>query len=567
MVRNFVLVGLMFLMICPVGGKAEDIHDAAQKGDLQKVRALLETNQELVNQRDSGFGRTPLHWAARGVHLDVLRLLLEKGADPNAVDNSKIAALHSVSSRGHKEAAELLLAKGADVNAMDEFGKTPLAYAITGSHKELAEFLVSKGATVPIQGEAGRRLLHDASSQGDKALAEWMVAKGVDVSTQNGNGGTLLHSLSEGGLAELASQLIDRGLAVNKRDRYGFSALHYAARNGRQDVAGILLQNKADINAVNLAGESPLHLARRAGKKDLAEILIAHGASQAAPHFPTLKGEYLGQRKPGEKPELFACGIISSVDWEHSSPSFSPDGREVFWTSISEGMKIFRMRLENGCWTAPEPAPFTGYDDCYPRFSPDGRRLYYVSYRPLNKGEKNSGWGINLWLVERTGKGWPEPRPVGPPFDTGNIFGFSMTDDATFYYTDGGTGFDLYRSKLVGGRYAGPDKLSDMINSEGMEDEPFIAPDESYLIFTSMRPGGFGGADLYTSFRRKDGSWTEAENLGSRINTPGAERFPSVTRDGKYFFFGSDRNGNRGDIYWMKAGFLNGLRPKDLKRH
>ncbi|MBN2346588.1 MAG: ankyrin repeat domain-containing protein [Candidatus Aminicenantes bacterium] len=551
------LIASLFL-IAP----ADELHDAASKGDLRKVSEILETNPEPANQKDTVFGRTPLHWAARGVHLDVLGLLLEKGADPNARDNSGITALHSVSARGHREAATLLIAKGANVNAMDGFGRTPLAYALSGGHRELAAFLSSKGGTVPIQGEAGRRLLHESAFQGDKSLVEWMISAGVDVSTANGNGGNLVHSISEGGLADLAGALIKKGLAVNGQDRYGFSPLHFAARNGLHDVADVLLRNHADINAVNAAGETPLHLARRAGKNDMVEMLVARGAGKAAPRFPALKGEYLGQKEPGTRPEIFARGIISSVDHEHSAPAFSPDNREVFWTSISDGMKIFRMRLEKGRWTAPERAPFTGFDDCYPWFSADGKRLYYVSYRPLHEGEKNAGMGINLWLVERTKRGWSAPRPVGPPFNTGNVFGFSMSDNGTIYYSDASRGFDIFRSRLVNGRFAKPEALGDAVNSEGMEDEPFIAPDESYLIFKSLRPGGFGGADLYISWRRKDGSWTEAMNLGPQVNTEHAERFPSVSRDGKYFFFGSDRNGNRGDIYWMKADFLRELKAE-----
>jgi ankyrin repeat protein len=561
--RKSVLAVFVVFAFGTGGAGAEEIHDAAGNGELQKVRKLLAANPDLVNQKDSTFSRTPLHWAARGVHFDVIKFLLEKGADASAPDNSRITALHSVSARGHREAAEFLLSRGADMNAVDEFGKTPLAYAITGGHIELADFLVSKGAVVSTEGDAGRRLLHDSASQGDKALVEWMISRGVDVSTQNGNGGTLLHSLSEGGLADLAADLVDKGLAVNKQDRYGFSALHYAARNGRQDVAKVLLRNRADANALNLAGETPFHLAQRAGKKDLAERLIVLGGSRNPPRFPSLRGEYLGQRKPGDKPVLFACGIVSSVDWEHSSPVFSPDGREVFWTSISDGMRIFRMTREDGAWTAPEPAPFSGFEDGYPRFSRDGKTLFYVSYRPLKDGQKNAGIGINLWKVERKNIGWLEPRPVGPPFDTGNIFGFSMTDEGAIYFTDARRGFDIFVSRFINGRHAEPEKLDQAVNSDDMEDEPFIAPDESYLIFKSMRPGGSGGADLYISFRREDGTWTERMNLGPEINTEHAERFPSVTRDGKYFFFGSDRNGNRGDIYWMTASFIEKLRPKD----
>lgn len=455
------LAGLLIFTFLAV---ADEIHDAAQKGDLQRVRELLEANPNLANQKDSGFGRTPLHWAARGVHLDVLRLLLEKGADPKAEDNSGITALHSA---------------------------------------------------------------------------------------------------CEGGLAKIVEILIEKDFYVNKPDRYGFSPLHYTARNGHKETAEVLLRNKADINAANLAGERPVHLARRAGKQDFAAMLIALGADPGPQRFPDLRGEYLGQQKPGKKPEIFAVGIVSSIDWEHSSPAFSPEGREVFWTSISDGMNIFLMSKKDAGWTAPALASFSGFEDCYPRFSPDGKRLYYVSYRALKEGQKNAGIGINLWSVRRTERGWSEPRPVGPPFDNGNIFGFSMTDDGTVYFTDARSGFDIFRSILINGRYAAPEKLGPSVNSENVEDEPFISPDESYLIFKSMRPGGLGDADLYISFRRADGSWSEAKNLGPDINTEHAERFPSVTCDGKFFFFGSDRDGNRGDIYWVSSEFIEGLRPEN----
>jgi len=71
--------------------------------------------------------------------------------------------------------------------------------------------------------------------------------------------------------------------------------------------------------------------------------------------------------------------------------------------------------------------------------------------------------------------------------------------------------------------------------------DPFIAPDESYIIFASDRPDGFGGGDLHVSFRQDDGTWGEAINLGSTINSPQTDFCPSVTKDGKYLFFSSRR--------------------------
>jgi Tol biopolymer transport system component len=88
-----------------------------------------------------------------------------------------------------------------------------------------------------------------------------------------------------------------------------------------------------------------------------------------------------------------------------------------------------------------------------------------------------------------------------------------------------------------------------LINTKYLEHDPFIAPDESYLLFTSVdRPGGFGTGDLYISSRMKDGTWTEAKNLGKVFNTNGYDFCPIVSPDGKYFFFSS-----KGDIYWVRV--------------
>ena len=98
-----------------------------------------------------------------------------------------------------------------------------------------------------------------------------------------------------------------------------------------------------------------------------------------------------------------------------------------------------------------------------------------------------------------------------------------------------------------------------MINTEHDEYDLFIAPDESYLIFSSDRPGGFGNVDLYISYKKGDGTWTEPKNMGRNINSGGAV-FPSVTDDGRFLFFQSRRGGN-GDIYWVDAKIIEELKP------
>ena len=89
---------------------------------------------------------------------------------------------------------------------------------------------------------------------------------------------------------------------------------------------------------------------------------------------------------------------------------------------------------------------------------------------------------------------------------------------------------------------------------------PFIAPDESYIIWDAQRESGYGKADLYISFKKKNGTWGAAINLGDKINTEFGEAYGSVSPDGKYFFFHRSYGGDTGDIFWMDAKFIEDLR-------
>jgi len=278
-------------------------------------------------------------------------------------------------------------------------------------------------------------------------------------------------------------------------------------------------------------------------------IFISHAQLD---DFPVLRGPYLGQKPPGLSPEIFAPGIVSTAQGEFNV-AFSPNGEEFYYSvnepSGRETMKF--MIYENDRWTPPQPVPFVSrQNDCDPFFSHDGNRFYFISTRPKKDKQGSRDWDI--WYVERAGAGWSEPINIGPPVNSDvDEYYVSLTKDGTIYFASnrsGGLGsFDIYRSRLVDGHYAKPENLGAAINTKYLEHDPFIAPDESYLLFTSVhRPGGFGTGDLYISSRRKNGTWTEAENLGKIFNTSGYDFCPIVSPDGKYFFFTRS-----GDIYWV----------------
>ena len=302
----------------------------------------------------------------------------------------------------------------------------------------------------------------------------------------------------------------------------------------------------------------------------VSAFLAAKGADKSDIRFPVLEGAYLGQKPPGDKPELFAPGIVSSIWGLHSTAVFSPDGSEVYWAPMisypgevySRG-GLLMMRRIDGRWTAPEWAPFSGPDveDDVPFFSSDGTRLYFISRRPL-PGETQMG-SEKIWYVDRAASGWSEPRPLDPNVNSMHMhWEFSMDLAGNVYFagnSPGGLGMnDLYMARFTQGRYKKPVNLGPPVNSAAGEESPFISHDGSYLLFSRKY-------DLWVSFRGKDGAWSEPVNLGPGVNSPSIELCPMVTADGKYLFFLSQRDGES-HPYWVRADIIEKLRPAATKK-
>jgi Tol biopolymer transport system component len=287
-------------------------------------------------------------------------------------------------------------------------------------------------------------------------------------------------------------------------------------------------------------------------------------------NFPKLTGPYLGQKPPGMTPEVFTSEVITKAT--HSVAVFSPDGCEVFYVPWST-LKMETMKQKNGVWTKPRTVLIASEHDAEnPWFTADGIRMFFTSTRPLEaKGLKGKEkfWNENIWYVDREQDGWSEPVPLGPEVNSMDLhWQFSIDDhnnDLFFSASseESGGGSDIYKSVFTDGRYTHPVKLSEVINTEGDEDTPFIASDGRYLIF-ARKPGADTFGDLYISFRNKDGSWMDAVCLGSPINSEAHEVCPQITRDGKYFFFISMRSG-KPQIYWVDAKVIEELKPDELK--
>ena len=163
---------------------------------------------------------------------------------------------------------------------------------------------------------------------------------------------------------------------------------------------------------------------------------------------------------PPVRPELFGADVISTPDYELNA-AFLPDGRTVFFTKSTADMSFWTIvmsRLVGDRWTEPEIAPFSGeHSDADLSVAPDGSRLVFISRRPVPGAP---GPAVpHVWFVERTARGWSEPRNAASLNSSAGEYYPSVAADGTVYFESarpGGKGrADVYRARLVNGQYLG----------------------------------------------------------------------------------------------------------------
>ncbi len=217
----------------------------------------------------------------------------------------------------------------------------------------------------------------------------------------------------------------------------------------------------------------------------------------------------------------------------------APGGGTVVLTGSAAGRSgptvLVSRRMGDG-WLPPAPAlAFAGLA-ISPFVTADGKRLLFESNWREEAGREDT----DLWIADWDGARGSNPRPMGAPFDSVyNEHSPSMSRAGTILFNStrpGGLGRnDLYLARLIAGRYEAPRSLP-AVNSPAQDAGAFLAPDESYLLFWSDRPGGQGKDDLYIAFRSGEG-WSAPANLGPEINSAEAETGPHVTSDGKDLVF------------------------------
>jgi len=294
------------------------IHAALYKGHLSIARLLIEKGAD-VNSRDndnltplhivaqradasatkpdhspplfmaSNNGRdnrtsTPLHLASVTGSLDIVNLLIEYGADPNALDATQSSPLHLALVNENLDVVRLLIEHGADVNVPNDKKRTPLHLAAVSGSSDVIELLLQKNAAVNTRDDRTSTPLHLASVTGNSHIVKLLIGHEADLNALDATQSAPLHLALVNENFDIVRLLIEHGADVNVPDHKKLTPLHLAAINGSSDVIVIelLLQMKADVNSQDDNKSTPLHLAADSGSLQAVTLLLGREANANA---------------------------------------------------------------------------------------------------------------------------------------------------------------------------------------------------------------------------------------------------------------------------------------------
>jgi ankyrin repeat protein len=282
---------------------------AARNAKTECVEKLLKLSPSLVNAENYN-GFTPIYWAVRYGHWNVVEILLQNGATVDAKKNDGsttihyaafcnnpeivvkllqqcpslvnmknekgLSAVHIAVQNGHLHILEILMKNRANIEEKTNYGWTPIHFAAFHGKNEIVETLLQQSPTlVDMKNDKGWSALHIAAEAGHLNTVEILMRHGASVDIKNNNGWTPIHSAAFHGQTEIIEKLLQQSPAlVDIKNDKGWTALHQAAQNGRLAVVEVLLNYGAKVDLCNKLDSNPLHIAASNGKTEIVDRLL-----------------------------------------------------------------------------------------------------------------------------------------------------------------------------------------------------------------------------------------------------------------------------------------------------
>jgi ankyrin repeat protein len=253
------------------------LHYAAIEGHVDVVKLLLKKGANIKAQEGTS-GATPLYLAVRFGQTDVARVLLEKWNE-QGFGRYGGTLLRLAARDGNIGMVRTLVEKGAHLNAQNMDGYTPVHLAAEDGHIDVIRLLLEKGANVDARNGKGLTPLLQSAFQGNIDVVRFLLEEGADMSIRTVDGRTLLHWAAKGGDISMVRLLVEKEVNLDSQDESGETPLHLAANWGNLDVVLFLLEKGANVNAQAVDGRTPLHLATRGGDISMVRLLVEKEAN------------------------------------------------------------------------------------------------------------------------------------------------------------------------------------------------------------------------------------------------------------------------------------------------
>ena len=247
---------------------------------LQTAVSRMLDSEDIDIDAATHIGTTALIRAASSGHVDIVKLLISRGADPTKA-NWYGSALHCAAEAGKCESMRVLFESGMNIDLRDTFGRTPLHCASYKRRTLAIELLLDMGADPNARDDEERTLIHDAAETGNERIMRRLLGDvRIDMLATTARGHTVLHNGAMRGHASIVRMLLDAGAEIEARDHEGSTPLHLAVLRGKKAVVRLLVEAGANVNAKRNDKATARYMATAANHESIQKILIEHGAEK-----------------------------------------------------------------------------------------------------------------------------------------------------------------------------------------------------------------------------------------------------------------------------------------------